>query len=87
MDNSVPSRELASALDHDGVSVAPASPSAPFLAGALAGLPHGHADIVAKAVSHVRVLYAEVPDAGRLLVEPFTLRDLRELHGAVAGSL
>jgi 8-oxo-dGTP diphosphatase len=52
----------------------------------IAGLPYGHADIVAKAVEWLRAAYAEAPDPGKLLGEPFTLKELRELHEAVAGS-
>ncbi|MHC6219814.1 NrtR DNA-binding winged helix domain-containing protein [Arthrobacter sp. MMS24-S77] len=33
----------------------------------------------------MRAAYAELPDPGALLDEPFTLRDLRTLHEAVAG--
>ncbi|GAP53676.1 hypothetical protein AHiyo6_02410, partial [Arthrobacter sp. Hiyo6] len=51
----------------------------------IAGLPYGHAEIVAKAVEWLRAAYVEAPDPGALLDEPFTLRDLRELHEAVAG--
>ncbi|WP_354349847.1 hypothetical protein [Pseudarthrobacter sp. PvP090] len=49
------------------------------------GLPYGHAEIVAKAVEWLRAAYAEAPDPGALLDEPFTLKDLRELHETVAG--
>ena len=43
-------------------------------------------EIVAKAVEWLRAAYREAPDPGELLDEPFTLKDLRELHEAVAGS-
>jgi ADP-ribose pyrophosphatase YjhB (NUDIX family) len=49
------------------------------------GLPFDHDDIVRMAVAEVRRSYAERPDPDRLLPEPFTLRDLRRLHEAVAG--
>ncbi|GAB3316402.1 NUDIX domain-containing protein [Geodermatophilus aquaeductus] len=49
------------------------------------GLPFDHDDIVRMAVAEVRSSYAERPDPDRLLLEPFTLRDLRRLHEAVAG--
>ena len=51
----------------------------------MARLPYGHADIVANAVAWLRLAYAEAPDPGALLEEPFTLKDLRDLHEAVAG--
>jgi 8-oxo-dGTP diphosphatase len=51
----------------------------------IAGLPYGHADIVAKAVEWLRDAYMEAPDPGELLAEPFTLKELRELHETVAG--
>jgi 8-oxo-dGTP diphosphatase len=51
----------------------------------IAGLPYGHAEIVAKAVEWLRAAYAESPDPGALLEEPFTLKELRDLHEVVAG--
>lgn len=41
--------------------------------------------MVAKVVS-LRCAYAEAPDPGALLDETFTLKELRELHEAVAGA-
>jgi ADP-ribose pyrophosphatase YjhB (NUDIX family) len=49
------------------------------------GLPFDHDDIVRMAVSEIRSLYAEHPDPEGLLQEPFTMRELRHLHQAVAG--
>jgi hypothetical protein len=77
----VPLAALGEALTSDGVRLASVT-GAPEL---IAGLPYGHAEIVAKAVEWLRAAYAEAPDPGELLDEPFTLKDLRELHEAVAG--
>lgn len=78
----VPLTDLEEALKSAGVRLASVA-GEPEL---IAALPYGHADIVAKAVEWLRAAYAEAPDPGALLDEPFTLRDLRELHEAVAGN-
>ncbi len=78
----VPLAELEGALKSDGVRLASVT-GEPEL---IAGLPYGHAEIVAKAVEWLQAAYKEAPDPGELLDEPFTLRDLRELHEAVAGA-
>ena len=78
----VPLAALEQALMSDGVRLASVT-GEPEL---IAGLAYGHAEIVAKAVEWLRAAYAEAPDPGALLDEPFTLKDLRELHQAVAGS-
>jgi ADP-ribose pyrophosphatase YjhB (NUDIX family) len=78
----VPLAELEDALKSDGVRLAAVS-GEPQL---IAELPYGHAEIVAKAAEWIRAAYAEAPDPGALLEEPFTLKDLRDLHEAVAGS-
>jgi 8-oxo-dGTP diphosphatase len=78
----VPLAALEEALKSDGVRLVSVS-GEPEL---IEGLPYGHADIVAKAVEWLRAAYAEAPDPAELLAEPFTLRDLRELHESVAGS-
>ena len=78
----VPLAALEEALKSDGVRLASVT-GEPEL---IAGLPYGHADIVAKAVEWLRAVYAEAPDPGALLEEPFTLKDLRELHEVVAGA-
>ncbi|MEJ1922493.1 NUDIX hydrolase [Microbacterium sp. KHB019] len=44
-----------------------------------------HDSIVAFAVAAVRSSYLDTPDPRGLLAEPFTLRDLRGIHEAVAG--
>lgn len=49
------------------------------------GLPFDHDAIVRMAVREVRAAYAEHPDPEDLLPEPFSLRQLRQLHAAVAG--
>lgn len=78
----VPLHELDQALASDGVRLVSITGDPD----AVAGLPYGHADIVAKAVEWMQTAYAETPDPGALLEEPFTLKDLRELHEVVAGS-
>lgn len=77
----VPLAALGEALKSDGVRLASVTGEPRVVA----GLPYGHADIVAKAVEWMRTAYAEMPDPGALLEEPFTLRDLRTLHEVVAG--
>lgn len=77
----VPLADLRDALKSDGVRLASVS-GEPKL---VAGLPYGHTEIVSKAVEWLRAAYAEAPDPGALLDEPFTLKDLRDLHEVVAG--
>lgn len=77
----VPLAALEGALKSDGVRLASVS-GEPEL---IAGLPYGHAEIVANAVEWLRIAYAEAPDPGALLDEPFTLKELRDLHEIVAG--
>lgn len=48
-------------------------------------LPFDHAEIIAYAAAHVRRQYGAQPDPGGLLSEPFTLKELREVHEAVMG--
>jgi 8-oxo-dGTP diphosphatase len=78
----VPLAALEDALKSDGVRLASVAGESELIH----GLPYGHAEIVAKAVEWLRGAYAEAPDPGELLDEPFTLRDLRELHEIVAGA-
>jgi ADP-ribose pyrophosphatase YjhB (NUDIX family) len=48
------------------------------------GLPFDHDSIVRRAVSKLRARYRRRPDPEGLLAEPFTMRELRLLHSAVA---
>ena len=77
----VPLAALREALAHDGVRLVSVSTEPDVVA----RLPYGHADIVRKSVEWIRAVYAESPDPGALLDEPFTLRELRSLHEVVAG--
>src|SRR6185312_4292667 len=45
-------------------------------------LPYDHAHIIEHAVAHLRTRYRDAPDPGGLLTEPFTLKELREIHEA-----
>ena len=49
------------------------------------GLPFDHDEIVELAVDELRAAYRERPDPEGLLRAPFTMRQLRHLHEAVAG--
>jgi 8-oxo-dGTP diphosphatase len=49
------------------------------------GLPFDHDHIVRMAVDELRAIYRREPDPEGLLSEPFTMRELRHLHAAVAG--
>ncbi|MGE2736082.1 NUDIX hydrolase [Mycolicibacterium vaccae] len=46
---------------------------------------YDHADIIARAVEHLRVQYADKPDPYGLLGDHFTIRELRFAHEQVAG--
>ena len=48
-------------------------------------MPYGHEQIIERAVADVRSRYATAPDPDRLLVEPFTILELRTLHESVEG--
>lgn len=48
-------------------------------------LPYGHNDILDQAVATFRSGYLPAPDPAGLLEAPFTLRQLQQLHEAVAG--
>lgn len=51
----------------------------------LGRMPYGHKQIIERAVADVRNRYATAPDPDRLLVEPFTILELRTLHESVEG--
>jgi 8-oxo-dGTP diphosphatase len=53
---------------------------------ALPPLPWGHELIVAHAVETLRAAYRQHPDPFGLIESPFTVRALRQLHEAVAGT-
>lgn len=61
----------------DRVRLAPVSRPGP--------LPFDHAAIVAAARKELRRRYADRPDPERLLGSRFTIRDLRDVHEAIAG--
>ena len=48
-------------------------------------LPYDHADIVTAAKKELRRRYADRPDPERLLGSRFTIRELHEVHEAIAG--
>ena len=48
-------------------------------------LPHDHGDIVAAAKKELRRRYSDRPDPERLLGLRFTIRELRDVHEAIAG--
>lgn len=48
-------------------------------------MPYGHEQIIERAVADVRNRYATAPDPDRLLIEPFTILELRTLHESVEG--
>ncbi|MCC9206517.1 NUDIX hydrolase [Arthrobacter sp. zg-Y769] len=79
--DAVPFRDLAKPLQSDDVRLASIAAEADLIA----ALPYGHADMVLLAVERMRQDYAQTPDPAGLLPEPFTLKELRELHEAVAG--
>jgi ADP-ribose pyrophosphatase YjhB (NUDIX family) len=76
----VPYAALAAALlaDPDRVRLAPVSGPG--------RLPYDHKAILAAAVSELRRRYADRPDPERLLGTRFTVRELRDVHEAVAGT-
>jgi 8-oxo-dGTP diphosphatase len=61
----------------DRVRLAPVSRPGP--------LPYDHADIVVAAKKELRRRYADRPDPERLLGLRFTIRELRDVHEAIAG--
>lgn len=79
--DAVPLRALEGALQSGGVRLASVTEDRELIA----ELPYGHAEMVDKAVQWLRAAYLDTPDPGGLLEEPFTLKDLRDVHEAVAG--
>ena len=79
--DAVPARALEPALEFGGVRLASISEDRELIA----ELPYGHAEMVDKAVQWLRSAYLDTPDPGGLLEEPFTLKELRDVHEAVAG--
>ncbi|MCQ2001465.1 NUDIX hydrolase [Arthrobacter zhaoxinii] len=79
--DAVPLRALESALQSDAVRLASITEDRELIA----ELPYGHAEMVDKAVQWLRAAYLDTPDPGGFLDEPFTLKDLRTVHEAVAG--
>ncbi|UWX97734.1 NUDIX domain-containing protein [Arthrobacter zhaoxinii] len=79
--DAVPLRALESALVSDAVRLSSVTEDRELIA----GLPYGQAEMVDKAVQWLRIAYRDTPDPGGLLEEPFTLKDLRDVHEAVAG--
>jgi len=75
----IPCAALVDALldDPNRVRLAPVSRSG--------SLPYDHKAIVAAAVRELRRQYADHPDPGRLLGPRFTIRELLDVHRAVAG--
>ena len=49
-------------------------------------MPYDHKAIVAAAVRELRRRYADRPDPERLLGSRFTIRELHEVHEAIAGT-
>lgn len=49
-------------------------------------LAYDHDEIIRRAVESLRSGYRDSPDPERLLAEPFTLRELQQVHEAVAGA-
>jgi len=76
----IPYAALADALlaHPDEVLLAPVSRLEP--------LPYDHKAIVAAAVRELRTRYADRPDPERLLGPRFTIRELRDVHEAIAGT-
>ncbi|MDM7990728.1 NUDIX domain-containing protein [Arthrobacter sp. zg-Y877] len=81
--DAVPFRDLETPLQSDDVRLASVTGDADLIA----ALPYGHADMVRLAVEQLRQDYTQTPDPAGLLSEPFTLKELRDLHEAVAGRL
>ena len=76
----IPYAALAGVLltEPDQVGLAPVSRPGP--------LPYDHTDIVRAAASELRRRYADRPDPERILGPRFTIRELHEVHEAIAGT-
>lgn len=74
----VPWGQLEHVATRDDVRLAPHEEIGP--------LPFDHAEIVARGVRRARQDYEGAPDPAGLLPEPFTLRQLEQLHEAVSGT-
>ena len=76
----IPYAALMDALlaDPDQVRLAPVSRPGP--------LPYDHKAIVAAATKELKRRYADRPDPDRLLGPRFTIRELRDVHEAIAGT-
>ncbi|MBO0907780.1 NUDIX hydrolase [Arthrobacter sunyaminii] len=79
--DAVPYVELEKPLQSDYVRLASVTADAELIA----GLPYGHAEMVLLAANRLRQDYVQTPDPAGLLPKPFTLKELRDLHEAVAG--
>ncbi len=74
----IPQAQLVAALHTPGaVRLTPAAAPGP--------MPYDHTTILNRAVTHLQRRYQGAPDPHHLLTEPFTLRELRLVHEAVAG--
>ncbi|WP_432546147.1 NUDIX hydrolase [Kineococcus sp. SYSU DK004] len=73
----VPWELLGDAPERDDVRLAPPDRTGP--------LPFDHAAVVRLGVQRARQDYATAPDPAGLLAGPFTLRQLQQVHEAVAG--
>ena len=74
----IPYKQIADALHRrEDIRVNPTAAPGP--------MPYDHADIVERAVGHLRDRHAAAPDPYHLLAKTFTLRELRLVHEAVAG--
>lgn len=74
----VPFARLEDQRDQDLTSLLPVS--------AVPALPWEHNEIVDKAIATIRARYANAADPDHLLPERFTMRELMQLHDAVAGT-
>lgn len=72
---------------YDDVTASAGSPGVRLVPAADPGpMPYDHTAILQRAVAHLQERYAADPDPYGLLRGPFTLRDLRLIHEAIAGN-